>query len=459
MADLKEIFKALGSELRKGQNSFFSRKFDEVSVTLKTLESLLADAQALEPDNVQVKTFGNQVAKLRRDLEQRTGAPAVQAPASPKPAEPPRPAVAPATAAPPQTGEKPGLPAGVAKRLRDMRQSIDRGKHADAISTFREIGSQYGGQFDVHHPEYAEMKTWVEQALADLEAGKAGTQAEQERLDRERTAREASSDQWEEQLKALKPFGNRTGEIKGLLEQEAAFAEASTLFATFRAVDFPFGKTYGLEQVEKDLEAGLQAFPAFLAEAREVFLQEALQHLEQRAAGLEKVLEDRPSFMSPKSVEETDAFLERFLPLFPAGSPENARIIALSNQVLARNEVNKKERARKIFIRDDVYQGEDAARIKEKIENLVRQSDAGTRIVTIRVTSPEWKELSQWEDYAGTPRFVVRGEIYGQCIAWTNDVARLYTVYITRERKSDGTWSQMTGNVMSTDEIAAENIS
>ena len=339
-----------------------------------------------------------------------------------------------------------------------MKQSIDRGRLADAISTFREIGSQYGGQFDTTDPGYAEMATWVEQTLAEMETEKAGAQAERERLDRERTAREEASSDWERRLKALKPFGIRTGDITGLLEQEAAFADAQTLFATYRAVDFPFGKTYGLEQIEHDLDVGIQAFPLFLAEAREAFLQEALQHLEQRAAGLEQILEDKPSFMSPSSVKETETFLERFLPLFPAGTPENARIMALLSQVLARNEVNKKDRARKIFIRDDVYQGEDAAAIKERIETLVHTSDAEARIVTTRVYSPEWKELSGWEDYAGTPRFVVRGEIYGQCIAWINDIARLYTVYITRERKSDGTWSQMTGNVMSTEEIAAANI-
>lgn len=458
MADLKEILKALGNELRKGQNSFFSRKFDEIPASLKTLESLLADAQAQEPDNVQVRTFGNQIAKLRRDLEQRTGAPAHPAPASPGPTTPPRPVVAAATTPPPPTRDAPSLPAGVAKRLRDMRQSIDRKKDADAISTFREIDSQYGGQFDVDHPEYAGMKAWVEQTLADIEGGKAAAQAEQERLDRERTAREAASNDWEKRLKALKPFGKRTGEIEGLLEQETAFAEAKTLFATFRAVDFPFGKTYGLEQVEKSLEEGIQAFPAFLSEAREAFLQEALGHLEQRAAGLEQVLEGKPSFMSPKSVAETEEFLERFLPLFPSGGPENTRLTALWDRVLARNEVNKKERATKIFMRDDVYQGEDAARIKEQIETLAHESNAGARIVTTRVTSPEWKELSLWEDYAGTPRFVVRGEISGQSIVRIDDVARLVSVRVTREKKSDGTWSRLTGNVMSIEEIAAENI-
>lgn len=458
MADLKEILRALGNELRKSQSAFFSRKLDEIPASLKTLESLLADAQAQEPDNVQVRTFGNQIAKLKRDLEQRTGAPAPPAPPSPGPTTPPRPVVAAAAAPPPPTRDAPSLPAGVAKRLRDMKQAIDRKKHADAISTFREIDSQYGGQFDIDHPEYAGMKAWVEQALAGIEGGKAAAQAEQERLDRERTTREAASNEWEERLKALKPFGNRTGEIEGLLEQETAFAEARSLFASLREVAFPFGKTYGLEQVEKDLEGSIQTFPAFLAEAREAFLQEALGHLEQRAAGLEQVLEGKPSFMSPKSVAETERFLERFLPLFPAGGPENARLTALRDRVLSRNEVNKKERATKIFIRDDVYQGEDAARIREQIETLALESNAGSRIVTTRVTSSEWKEVSQWEDYAGTPRFVIRGEIYGQSIVRIDDVARLVTVYVTRVKSSDGTWSRLTGNVMGIEEIASENI-
>lgn len=54
MATMADI-EASADEFRKGQNSFLSRKFDDVSATLKTLEALLADAQALAPDDVQVR--------------------------------------------------------------------------------------------------------------------------------------------------------------------------------------------------------------------------------------------------------------------------------------------------------------------------------------------------------------------------------------------------------------------
>ena len=259
------------------------------------------------------------------------------------------------------------------------------------------------------------------------------------------------------QVRAAKPFGIRTGDFQDLVAQEMAYREAGAVFSEYGKLEFPYGRTYGLEQIAQELAESLDAFPAFWAESLRTALEEAVQHLSSRRAELDKILEGKPNFMSEGSIHQTQEFLEKFRLLFPEGSDEDVRIAGLFRELVQKNDDNRKERAKLIFIREDQYTGVDSGAIKERMEQFILAADPDAQIVKSSVYKPEWKEIAQWEDYAGNRRFVTRAEINGQVIARIKGRLLLYTVYVTKEKKSDGTWTQLTGNVMFTDEMADEN--
>ncbi len=466
MSDIKDILKSISGELRKAQNNMFSGKFAEAAEITSTLDMLLEDAVAADPGHVQVKTFTNQIAKLKRDLEQRMGkAPGGTAkPTTTSAPQPPPPR--PATTAPQQspaaattsTKTAPVLPAGVNKRIRDMNELIRRGKLRDAAALLEEIDRQYAGQFDTENPDYLDVKQRLETALKEMEDKAKQVEADKNRAEQERAAREELSKEWETRLKELPSFNVRTANIQNLLEQQQAFEVASKVYSEYKTVDFPYSKTYGLQQIEKTISTNIDQFPSLLEQTRKKAFDEAIAHIDSRYTGLDRIVEGKPAIMNDGSIKQTETFLEKYWPLFPEGTPEHTQINERFEELIRKNLGNREERAKQVTMRDDIYQGGDAADIKKRMEEFILTADGSAQIVRSVVYSPEWKELSQWEDYAGNKRFVTRGEIYGQVIATINDVPKLYTVYITKEKKSDGSWSLLTGNVMYIEDIAQENL-
>ncbi len=448
MTTINDLIKAISAEQRKAQNCMFSRKYAEALELLVRVDSLINEAEAMDAEHVQLKSLVNQYSKMKRDLDQKTGSAQATPPASSQ-------TVSPAGETKP-AGAK--LPAGVDKRIRDMNQLIARGKTEDAVSVFREIGSQYGGQFDTGHPDYSEKALWVESALASMAAQKDAKQAEKEKSTYEREEKERLSSVWTQKLKALPLFGFNIADQDDLTRQQKAFEDARVLMDEYRAVDFPYGKQFELEQIEQEVHKRIEGFPQALETTRKRIFDEVDGHLRSRLDGLGRVIEGKPSFMSESSVAETRRWIEERSWIFVSGGTELDHFDTMQQQILEINEINKKEREKLIFLNENIYSGDDAMAIREYIQSLVKTMADGGQVLRTVIYKPEWKELSQWEDYAGTQRFVTRGEIYGQSVARVKGKLKLFTVYITRERKSDGSWTTLTGNIMFSDDMAEENL-
>lgn len=450
MSSVSDIVKTIGSELRKAQNHMFSRRYAECDEILGRLFPLLAEGLAQQADNPQLKTLENQLAKLKKDLTQKTGSGQATASSS----------TTFATAVKPQQ-DGARLPAGVEKRLRDMAQLIGRGgkqSDQDAISVFHEIAAQYAGQFDVDHPDYRKMALWVEKTQADTAAAIQNDARDKARQEMERNERERLSNEWEAQLKELGYFSYGTSDIDTLLNQETRFSEINAVFSRYKNVAFPYGKTVGLEQKENDIADRISSFPGRMAEAKKAVFSEMQEHLESRLKELDKEIEGKPAIMSDTSIRQAEAFVGDRRRLFTPESEESRRIDSLFQELTAKNAHNKLARAKLVFIQDDRYRGDDAQEIKACMEKMVRAAAVDASLYKTVIHSADWKEISQWEDYAGTQRFVTRAEIYGQCAIRQNGQGRLFTVYVTRERRSDGGWSELQGNVMYSDDLAVENM-
>jgi len=468
MADISGLLKAISQELRKAQNAFFNGKFHEALALADGVAATIESAKLQDPENVQLKSHGNQLAKLRKDVASRSGKPAACAP--PPPAAPAAPAAEkapppPAAPAAPQAAapQPPKLPAGVAKRLRDTRDFLARGRVSDAAAVFAEIDTAYGGQFDPDSPDCLDVMELLAQAQAQQAEAERAKKAAAEAEEQRRLALRSQCEEWETRLRAFAPhgaapFGHNTESVPDLLAQAEAYAQALPVWEAFQKGEFPFGKTEGLAELERGLARSFEAFPGFLERTKAARFDDTLAYLRSRLDALGRDVEGKPNIMSAGSMKEAEERLAQVQPLLADDASRWPTLVEALGQVKARNAANRAARAKATFIRPDAYKGDDAPQIKERAERFIREAEPAAQIVKSAVYSDDWKELSQWEDYAGTPRFVTRREIYAQVAARVADGCRLFTLYITKELRSDLTWSALAGNVMHADEMDPSNL-
>lgn len=441
MSDTKEIVKIISTNLRTAQNHMFSRKYEEARELASKIQESIEKITVMEPENIQLKSFTTQLTKLNKDLDAKTAIPASPSPSTST------------------TKTQPNIPAGVTKRIRDIRQILSYKPNdlENAKQFLSEIKSQYQGQFPEDYPEYLQICEDLERAFN--ERGKKEQQQLEEKGQKEtdRKKREEESEAWICRIKALGPFSFFTADVDGFLTQEQIFKEASALFQEYVSFTFSAGKNEILDQKEKELQKNLENYPAIRSQCLENFFREVESHLESRKTGLSKKMENKTSVMSENSVEETQKIVDRVSPLSLLAPEAFKKIHQLWISILEHNKQNRVARSKEIFMKDNLYQGEDTPAIIDCTEKLALKKNPGAKIRKTVITS-DWKEISQWEPYENTQRFVTRGEIYAQCALETKEQLKLATIYVTREKQTQG-WSSLTGNVMYQEIMAIDNLS
>lgn len=449
MADIKSLLSSVSAQLRKAQNALFAGKYEEAREQVESAVAGLAEARAQDPGHVQVKTLESQAAKLQKDLLARSGK------GSPSPAAAP---VAPSasTAGP----VSPALPAGVAKRIRDIRALLERKKVSDAAGVMAEIEASYGGQFPCDHPEYVAIREKLTQAQA------ATAQADQAREQAAASARcrqeemSRQSEQWLVRLSAFAPhgaaaFGHFSQSVDELLAQKTAHAAALPVWQAFLAEPFPAGKSEQLAALETSLAASFEQFPSLWDRCRGELTGQTLAKIGASLENLGKELEGLPAILGQRDREQIQQQVAALEPLL---SDDRAGWQALTTALaglVARDQANRRERAGKIAPRPEAYGGADAESIRRHAEQLVLKECVDARPLQTVIYKPDWAESTQWESATGTQRLVTRRDIYAQVVADCAGQRRLFTVYVTKELRSDKTWSELRGNVMYSDDMAS----
>ena len=112
-------------------------------------------------------------------------------------------------------------------------------------------------------------------------------------------------------------------------------------------------------------------------------------------------------------------------------------------------------------IQSDVYAGSDAAELKLFSEQLVAQVQPGLILLKTVLVSPHWKEENrkEWADPAQTVlQNRTMRSLTAQVAGRVNAETRLYTVALTQDRLSAGTWGPTRGRVLFTDPMLGENV-
>ncbi|MDF1562921.1 MAG: hypothetical protein P1V51_07745 [Deltaproteobacteria bacterium] len=475
MADLKALIKDINDGLRKGQNQFFGGKFDEAYALLDGVEAALAQAAQVDPDDFQVKQGTNKAAKLRKDLDKRTGK-ATSGPLSTQALPTPPPAAGPAksTQAPPPpvkaaaapAGEAATpsaaaaaparLPGGVSKRIQDTRDFLARGKLDYARNTLEEIERMYAGQFDDQDPDYQDVRRAYDEALAAAEQAGAEAAAAAEASAEAEAGRRALEEEWGSRFQALTTFGHRTGNASELMEQLQRFEAALPVVEAYRAAE-AFEAAPHIQAKIDEVSAAVDAWPAFFEESKQRFLKACLDEIESRSTQLDRPVEGKPSFISEKNLEILAAFPDQYAPAFAEDGPERQAIAAAMEALREKNLANRRERAKLITLREDVYPGEDAGEIKGWCTQLAMKHAGTEEVLRVNLVKDDWAEKTGWEDGSGERLWVTRRELYAEVAARVKGQAVLHALYVTKTLRSDETWSSLDGNIMWSEEMLAEN--
>jgi hypothetical protein len=100
----------------------------------------------------------------------------------------------------------------------------------------------------------------------------------------------------------------------------------------------------------------------------------------------------------------------------------------------------------------DKFTGVEASDIKDKANSLVKEKHSSAKVLRTTVISDEWKEetVQEWTDTTKTAlRWRTTRAVTAQVAAKIDEEVRLFTIYIAKNKQSDGTWGHLFGNLHS----------
>ncbi len=250
-----------------------------------------------------------------------------------------------------------------------------------------------------------------------------------------------------------------TSSVEDMQRQKAIFDEATKAFAAYQKADFPLGKSPELQQVEGELADRLAKFPETLQRSMNAQSSEAEQKLDQEIAFLESKQEwrsdasKRPYCLSDERIGAARKLVDTAAGLLPAGDPSLARIQEKLAKLVKMNDERRQVNAERTRMEPDRFTGDGKGDIKAQAKSLVVAKISGCKVLRCTVISDDWKEESvqEWTD---TTHSAVRNRTTRSVTAQVaakkaNGEVRLYTLAIAKDRRSDGAWGKLYGNLHS----------
>lgn len=363
---------------------------------------------------------------------------------------------------------------GAQTRLANAQTAVD-----NATATLNEALQKYP-KVSPDHPDIkaareriAATDAKVKEAAKKFEAGKAG--AEQNKA-----ATKALSDEW---VVKLSPYAasnpgqkgydkdkqfvaGATDNVEEMQHRLKVYNELSPLFAEYKKVEFPGGKSSDLEQIERSLEHGLKTFAEEfksriaqrLAEV-DGQLDHAARFLKEQKAkigGKEKPLPLQKE-MLPDMMKQVDAIAA----VAPKDDPNLAAVREKLSAVQSLSAEVRGAFVDQTIVSPDKYTGADLPALKTKAEQIVLAKFADAKILRVTVTSGDWKEEKVIEptDTTNTAlRLRITRSVTAQVAAKRGDEVKLHTLDISKDRRTDGTFGDFYGHIMFTDVMLEKNV-
>jgi hypothetical protein len=147
--------------------------------------------------------------------------------------------------------------------------------------------------------------------------------------------------------------------------------------------------------------------------------------------------------------------------LLGESDPRVSKLEAQYQAALAQDAKLARIRVKKTRMIGDKFRGPELKMLKKKTNEVLSDAKAGVNILRTTVVSADWQEESviEWTD---TSRSVLRHRITrsvsSQAAGKLGQETILYTIHIAKDRRTDGSWSQLRGHIMFEDPILEENV-
>jgi hypothetical protein len=466
----------------------------------QAMEGLVAAAGVVEkiraqaPDHKQLATLDRKVAKLKKDLERRTGKTIdlVAGTVKGKKTETPQKKVV------QHNTDK--LPSAVTHRLKKVEPSLqnavqamnktrgtddDRIKQAaycieNAEDFIEAIESGYAEYAE--HPDVIAARKRIAEVRAQLDRFTKDAADKAARAGEAEDQRDALCAEW---LKKLAPYvtglgssghdperyliASATANVDDLNKQCAIYEEAKRVFEAYQAVDFSCGKTWEMEEAEKHLSRALEDFPAAVEESVGYILKPAVEKIDRTAKFLASEKEqkwrndprEKPFVLADKRVEEMRTLIAAAAKAAPADNPALVSARQKLDAIIKENEERRRVCTERTFMVPDRFKGEGIEDLKSKAKALVLGDHPEAVVLRATVITEDWKEEDVVEatDTTNTAiRRRITRSVSAQVAARNGEEILLFTVHVARNRRADGTWGSLYGNIMFTDPMLEKNV-
>jgi hypothetical protein len=349
---------------------------------------------------------------------------------------------------------------------------------AEATQTYDKMMKDYGSKITPGHPEVAARKMKIETTRSKVAAVAEAWKAQQQTSAQAAGDAKAADAQWLARLrKYVASQGNpdydaahsliipNSQDPTELDRQRKLCAEAAALFEEFKKQPFPNGKSDELEQAARDFEFHLKGLQSSIGTSEQAGSEEANNRLTSAEALLSASESNKdpayvPNMIGAKNVEELKAVVAQAVST-STDSAANAAMQKRLADILARNTAICDVRKSRIKMKPTKFTGAELSEIQAKASALVLEKHADAKVIATSVTSADWKEEDVVEATDTTQtelRRRVTRSVTAQVAAKIGEDVTLYTVDVSKDRRTDGTWGAFYGNIMYSDLMLEANV-
>ena len=149
------------------------------------------------------------------------------------------------------------------------------------------------------------------------------------------------------------------------------------------------------------------------------------------------------------------------MPSMHPNEPERIKLAQLPTPIVALNNLSRQLGIERTVMIPDKFTGQEIDTLKTKAAEFLHKEYPDANVLRTTVISSDWTEDQRWE-FTDTTKTAVRYRITQSVTAQIagkrgNDVF-LYTINISKDKRSDSSWGELYGHVMFIDPMLEENV-